>query len=148
VSSYYSLCVLILLSRCPHTTLYVSTLLYICPQRGGGWPSICVLLEAFLYLSSLLYMCPQSGGGWPAVCPCRRMQTSLLYFPCRWRVARAADAPRCCRRYNIWHIYVCVYVCVCVCACVRVCMYRYMYTHTHTHTHTCIHTYIYIYTCI
>ncbi len=57
VSSYYCLCVLILLSMCPHTSVYVSSYYYV-----YSYYCLCVLilLSMCTTLSSLHYMCPHT----------------------------------------------------------------------------------------
>jgi hypothetical protein len=68
VSSYYYICVLILLYMCPHTTIYVSSYYYICMKihQRRIYYYICVLILLYMcryYISSalvLLYMCPHT----------------------------------------------------------------------------------------
>ncbi len=78
VSSYYCICVLILLYMCPHTAICVLILLYVSsvlpqqPQRNiamlplpyttiymSSYYCICVLILLYTYVSSYYYMCPQ-----------------------------------------------------------------------------------------
>jgi hypothetical protein len=54
VSSYYYMCVLILLYMCPHTAIYVSTYYYLCPRTARcGYISSQQLCKACVLLQDL-----------------------------------------------------------------------------------------------
>jgi hypothetical protein len=55
MSSYYHICVLILLYMCPHAAQYVLILLYMCPHA-----TICVSSYYYVCVLMLLYMCPHT----------------------------------------------------------------------------------------
>jgi hypothetical protein len=65
VSSYYYICVLILLymcpHMCPHTTIYVSSYYYMCPRttKQAG-PVDLPTNENYICVLILLYMCPRT----------------------------------------------------------------------------------------
>ena len=61
VSSYYYICVLILLYTCPHNTVCVLILLYVCPHTTiGGLILLCVYSYYYMCVFIVLYMCPHT----------------------------------------------------------------------------------------
>ena len=77
VSSYYNICVLILL--CPHTTIYASSCYYMCPT------TMCVLILPYVSPHTthcicafiLLNMCPHT-----TMCVCILLNVSSYYYLC------------------------------------------------------------------
>jgi hypothetical protein len=104
VSSYYYICVLILLYMCPHTTtMYVSScyyvcvliLLYMCPHTTiyvSSYCCICVLIlllymcpHATMYVSSYYYMCPHTTiyvSSYYYICILILLYVSSYYYIC------------------------------------------------------------------
>ena len=66
MSSYYYICVLILLYMCLHSTMYVSSYYYVCAACLVGLVISSVssnwylLYVSYIYVLILLYMCPHS----------------------------------------------------------------------------------------
>jgi hypothetical protein len=146
VSSYYYICILVLLYMCPRTTIYVSSYYY-----------TCVLV--------LLYMCPRT-----------TIHVSSYYYICVLPTPTVNPATRSCATECVVCVYVSVgvgvgvgvhsykstcllFVCVLVCcnvsmfhvACVLVwvcgCVRGHIIPHTHAHTHTHHTPVLYVFSC-
>ncbi len=79
MSSYYYICVLILLYMCPHTTVYVCVLilLYMCPHTAiyvSSYSYICVLILLYMCPHTNIYTCPHN------MCPPTTIYVSSYYY--------------------------------------------------------------------